>query len=48
MSGGRKETDAKLSRDGVPAQCQLQALGHRAPASGKHRPCDSERVANGI
>lgn len=48
MSGGRKETDAKLSGDGVPAQCQLQALGHRALASGKYCLGDSERVANSI
>jgi hypothetical protein len=48
MSGGRKETDAKLGGDGVPAQRQFQALGHRAPARGKHRPGDSEWVANSI
>jgi hypothetical protein len=48
MSGGGKETDAKLGSDCVPAQCQLQTLGHRALASGKHRLGDSERVANSV
>jgi hypothetical protein len=48
MSGRRHETDAKLGGDGVPAQCQLQSLGHRAPASGKRRGGDGERIANSI
>jgi hypothetical protein len=48
MPGCRQETEAKLGGDGVPAQGQLQALGHRAPASGKNRLGDSERVSNSI
>jgi hypothetical protein len=48
MSDRRRETDAKLGRDGIPAQCQLEALGHRASASGKNRLGDGERVSNSI
>jgi hypothetical protein len=47
MPGGKK-TDAKLGGDGVPAQCQLQALGHRAPPSGKHHLDGNKRVANSV
>ncbi len=46
MSGGRVQTGAQLGGDGVPAQRQLQALGHRAQAGGEHRCWDSERVAH--
>jgi hypothetical protein len=45
---GLKEADTKLGGNGVPTQCQLQALGHRAPASGKCRPGEGERIANCI
>jgi len=48
VTGDRSETGAKLGGDGVPAQRQLQALGHRALASRKHRVGDGERVANGV
>ncbi len=45
---GGEETGAKLGRDGVPAQCQLQALWHRAPAGGEHRRGGNERIANSV
>jgi hypothetical protein len=47
MPGGEK-TRAELGGDGVPAQCQLQALRHRAQASGEHRPGGDERIANSL
>jgi hypothetical protein len=43
---GRSETDAKLGGDGVPTQCELQALGHRASTAGKHCVGNGERVSN--
>jgi hypothetical protein len=45
-SGNGKKTCAQLGRDGVPAQCQLQPLGHRAQTGSEDRLRDGERVAD--
>jgi hypothetical protein len=48
VSGGLIETGAELGGDGIPAQCQLQALGHRALAGSVHSLGDGERVTNRV
>jgi hypothetical protein len=48
MAGDGEQAGPQLGGDGIPAQCQLQALGHWTPASGKHLLGGGERVANGV
>jgi hypothetical protein len=43
---GHEQTGLQLRGEGIPAQGELEALGHGTPARGKDGVCGGERVAD--